>query len=79
MVFGWELDEHQRKPNPYPIIEIIKRFNLDNTEVLVLDDSKPGLGKKLQCGICGSRLVSCDSRNRELYEKQLGLLFLNSK
>jgi phosphoglycolate phosphatase/pyrophosphatase PpaX len=51
LIFGWELDEHQRKPNSYPIIEIMKRFNLNNTEMLVLDDSKPGLDMARSCNI----------------------------
>lgn len=51
LIFGWELKEHQRKPNPFPIIEIMKRFKLDNTEMLVLDDSKPGLDMARTCNV----------------------------
>ena len=51
MIFGWELDEHQRKPNPYPVVEIMKKYNLDNTEILILDDSKPGLDMARCCGV----------------------------
>jgi phosphoglycolate phosphatase-like HAD superfamily hydrolase len=43
MVFGWEQDENRRKPHPYPVIEIIRHFNLDKNDILVLDDLKPGL------------------------------------
>ncbi|AIF42113.1 HAD family hydrolase [Virgibacillus sp. SK37] len=42
-IFGWELPEHQRKPHTYPIKEILRRFNLLETEALMLDDLKPGL------------------------------------
>jgi len=42
-IFGWELPEHQRKPYPYPIQEILRRFNLKESEALMLDDLKPGL------------------------------------
>lgn len=51
LIFGWELEEHQRKPNPYPILEIMKRFNLNNEELLVLDDLKPGLDMARACNI----------------------------
>lgn len=51
LIFGWELEEHQRKPNPYPIIEIMKRFNLDNNEILVIDDLKPGLDMARSCNV----------------------------
>lgn len=51
LIFGWELEEHKRKPNPYPIIEIMKRFNLDSGEILVVDDLKPGLDMARSCNI----------------------------
>ena len=50
-IFGWELPEHQRKPNPYPIKEILKRFNLQETDVLMLDDLKPGLEMARSCNV----------------------------
>lgn len=43
MIFGWDVGDELRKPNPYPVIEIMKNFGLNNDEVLVLDDLKPGL------------------------------------
>lgn len=51
LIFGWELEEHQRKPNPYPIIEIMRRFNLNNNEMLVVDDLKPGLDMARSCNV----------------------------
>ncbi len=51
LIFGWELEEHQRKPNMYPIVEIMKKFNLNNTEMLVLDDLKPGLDMARSCNV----------------------------
>lgn len=50
-VFGWELSEHQRKPHPYPIKEILKRFNLHETEALMVDDLKPGLEMARSCNV----------------------------
>lgn len=49
--FGWELPEHQRKPHPYPIKEILKRFNLQETEALMLDDLKPGMEMARSCNV----------------------------
>ncbi|NLN49518.1 MAG: HAD family phosphatase [Clostridiales bacterium] len=43
LIFGWDVGDELRKPNPYPIIEIMKKLGLNNDEVLVLDDLKPGL------------------------------------
>jgi beta-phosphoglucomutase-like phosphatase (HAD superfamily) len=51
LIFGWELEEQQRKPNPYPILEIMKRFNLGSHEMLVLDDLKPGLDMAKSCNV----------------------------
>lgn len=49
LIFGWELEEQQRKPNPYPIIEIMKRLNLESNDILVVDDLKPGLDMARSC------------------------------
>lgn len=51
LIFGWELKEHERKPNPYPILEIMKKFNLSNKDILVVDDLKPGLDMARSCNI----------------------------
>ncbi|WP_017186806.1 HAD hydrolase-like protein, partial [Alkalibacillus haloalkaliphilus] len=41
----------QRKPHLYPIKEILKRFNLQETEALMLDDLKPGLDMAKSCNV----------------------------
>lgn len=51
LIFGWELEEHKRKPNPYPIIETMKRFDLRIDEMLVVDDLKLGLDMAKSCSI----------------------------
>lgn len=50
-IFGWELAEHQRKPHPYPIKEILKIFNLHHSEALMLDDLKPGMLMAQSCKV----------------------------
>ena len=39
-VYGWELPPEQRKPNPYPLLDIMQRYNLKPEEILVVDDMK---------------------------------------
>ena len=39
-IYGWELAPHQRKPNPWPLEDIMTRFGLRRDEVLVVDDMK---------------------------------------
>ena len=41
-IFGWDLPEHQRKPNVYPLNTIMKKYGLSPTDILVIDDMKPG-------------------------------------
>src|SRR5699024_4198236 len=50
-IFGWELKEHQRKPHPYPIKQILDRYNLAVTDALVLDDLKPGMTMAKSCNL----------------------------
>lgn len=54
-VFGWELPEAQRKPNPYPVQQILIRFNLAKEVVLVVDD----LGSDLECPAMWCRIRIC--------------------
>lgn len=40
-IYGWDLPEHQRKPNPYPLEQIMQKYNLTPEQLLVVDDMKP--------------------------------------
>ena len=51
MIFGWEDEPTKRKPSPYPVKEILKAFNLDKSEALVVDDLKPGLVMAKSCDV----------------------------
>ncbi|MDP4091452.1 MAG: HAD hydrolase-like protein [Bacillota bacterium] len=51
LIFGWELGELQRKPSPYPVLEIMRKFDLNKQDVLVLDDLKPGLDMARSCDV----------------------------
>ena len=40
-IFGWDLPEHQRKPSTYPLEAIMKKYDLQPDQLLVVDDLKP--------------------------------------
>lgn len=50
-VFGWGQPVERRKPNPYPLMAIMERFGLDASEMLVIDDLKPGYDMALAAGV----------------------------
>lgn len=39
-IYGWELPPQQRKPNPWPLEDIMARYDLKPEEILVVDDMK---------------------------------------
>ena len=39
-IYGWELEPHQRKPNPWPLEDIMSRYGLKAEDILVIDDMK---------------------------------------
>lgn len=41
-VYGWDLPSEKRKPNPYPLLEIMKQYDLSPEEILVVDDVRLG-------------------------------------
>lgn len=39
-IYGWDYPEHLRKPNPFPLEDIMQRYDLKPEEMLVVDDMK---------------------------------------
>ncbi len=39
-IYGWDLPEEKRKPNPYPLEDIMARYHLSPEDLLVVDDMK---------------------------------------
>lgn len=39
-IYGWERPPRERKPNPWPLEDIMRRFDLIPREILVVDDMK---------------------------------------
>lgn len=49
-VYGWGRPADERKPNPFPLEDIMRRFDLMPGEVLMIDDLKPGYDMALAAG-----------------------------
>ena len=39
-VYGWDLEPEHRKPNPWALQQIMKKYNLSPSQILVIDDMK---------------------------------------
>ena len=39
-IYGWDYPEHLRKPNPFPLEDIMRRYDLKPEDLLVVDDMK---------------------------------------
>jgi len=50
-VYGWGRPPEQRKPNPFPVRDIMERFGLEASEILMIDDLKPGYDMARAAGI----------------------------
>lgn len=51
LVYGWEYPNEQRKPNPWPLQQIMKRYRLEPKDLLVVDDLKPGYDMAAAVGV----------------------------
>lgn len=50
-IYGWDLPEHQRKPNAYPLEQIMAKYHLRPDEFLVVDDMKPAYDMASKVGV----------------------------
>lgn len=51
LIFGWSYDAEKRKPNPYPVRQILETFGLHPAEALIVDDLKPGVEMAKASGV----------------------------
>ena len=51
LIFGWESPPEERKPNPWPLEQIMARLGLRPEELLVVDDLKPGYDMARAAGV----------------------------
>ena len=42
IIYSWDLPEEQRKPSSYTLFDLMKKYSLSPSEILVVDDLKPG-------------------------------------
>ena len=50
-IFGWDEPEDQRKPSPYPLEQIMARYHLDRSQLLVVDDMRPAWEMASRAGV----------------------------
>ena len=50
-IFGWELPPERRKPEPWALYQIMEQFSLEKTDLLMLDDLKPGYDMARAAGV----------------------------
>lgn len=51
VIYSWDMPEEQRKPTPYAPLDLMKRFSLSPSEILVVDDLKPGYDMARGAGV----------------------------
>lgn len=50
-IYGWDYPEHQRKPSPYPLFQIMEKYDLKPEQLLVVDDMKPAWEMAKSAGV----------------------------
>ena len=50
-MYGFDLPAHKRQPNPYPLTDIMERYQLSHEDLLVVDDSKLGFDMANPLGV----------------------------
>ena len=50
LIYGWEEPPEHRKPNAWPLRQLMKTFALQPSEVLMIDDLKPGYDMAVKTG-----------------------------
>lgn len=50
VIYGWDLPKEQQKPNPFPLQDIMTRYQLKPEDLLVVDDMK--LGWRMAKAVC---------------------------
>ena len=51
LIFGWDMAPENRKPSPFALYEIERKFDLRPDQILVLDDLKPGYEMAQAAGV----------------------------
>ncbi len=51
LIYGWDIPKEQRKPSPYTLFDIMKRLSLSPSDLIVVDDLKPGYDMAKAAGV----------------------------
>ncbi|MBO5906729.1 MAG: HAD family hydrolase [Clostridia bacterium] len=51
VIYGWDIPKDMRKPSPKTIYDLMERFSLTPSEILVVDDLKPGYDMARGAGV----------------------------
>lgn len=50
-IYGWDLPEEHRKPSTYPLEQIMEKYGFSPSQMLVVDDMRPGYEMARKAGI----------------------------
>ncbi len=50
-IYGWDLPREKRKPSTFAVDELISKYGFDRSEILMVDDLKPGFDMARAAGI----------------------------
>ncbi len=50
-IYSWDLPEEDRKPSPNTMFDLMERFNLSKSDIIVVDDLKPGYDMARSAGV----------------------------
>ena len=51
LIFGWTTDHSRRKPDPWPVYQVLKILDMEPADAVVIDDLKPGVTMAKRAGI----------------------------
>lgn len=51
LVYGWERPPEERKPEAFPVLQILEKLRLSPKEAIMIDDLKPGYDMARKCGV----------------------------
>ena len=50
-IYGWDLPKDKRKPSPFTLYDLMERFSLSPSDIIVVDDLKPGYDMARAAGV----------------------------
>ena len=51
IIYGWDMPRELRKPSPFALLDLMERYSLSPSELLVVDDLKPGYDMARAAGV----------------------------